>query len=74
MHLKLLQGEKVKSTVEIEVIGTPGFMQSVATRVKKRLTIGKKACRRVKERFLEHHMSRRNCSGSQGSFTEGSHK
>lgn len=74
-HLKLLQGEKVKSTVEIEVIGTPGFMQSVATHVKKRLTMGKKACGRVKERFLEYHMSsHRNCSGSQGSFTEGSHK
>ncbi|RHN71037.1 hypothetical protein MtrunA17_Chr3g0141911 [Medicago truncatula] len=69
------QGEKVKSTVEIEVIGTPGFMQSVATHVKKRLTMGKKACGRVKERFQEYHMSsHRNCSGSQGSFTEVSHK
>jgi len=69
-----LQGEKVKSTVEIEVIGTPGFMQSVATHVKKRLTMGKKACGRMKERFLEHHMSHRNCSGFQESFTEGRHK
>ncbi|KEH36196.1 hypothetical protein MTR_3g112270 [Medicago truncatula] len=69
------KGEKVKSTVEIEVIGTPGFMQSVATHVKKRLTMGKKACGRVKERFQEYHMSsHRNCSGSQGSFTEVSHK
>jgi len=69
-----LQGEKFKSTMEIEVIGTPSFMQSVATHVKKRLTMGKKACGRGKERFRERFLEHRNCSGSQGSFTEGRHK
>lgn len=34
-------------------------MVKIATHVERRLTMGKKGYERVKERFLEHHMSHR---------------
>ncbi|KAE8712654.1 Detected protein of confused Function [Hibiscus syriacus] len=61
-------------TTEIVVSGTTGFLHpagkegmmplannivKLATSVEKRLTMGKKGYERVKERFLEHHMSER---------------
>lgn len=60
--------------MEIVVNGTTGLLHpagkegvmplsnnivKLATNVEKRLTMGKKGYERVKERFLEHHMSER---------------
>lgn len=60
--------------MEIVVNGTTGFLHPIgkegvtplannivklATHVERRLTMGKKGYERVKERFLEHHMSHR---------------
>ena len=60
--------------MEIVVNGTTGWLQpagkegvtplaenivKLATHVERRLTMGKKGYKRVKEMFLEHHMSHR---------------
>lgn len=70
----IIQGTAVGGTMEIVVNGTTGLLHPVgkggvtslannivqlATNVEKRLTMGKKGYERVKERFLEHHMSER---------------
>ncbi|XWS25822.1 hypothetical protein CRYUN_Cryun27aG0100100 [Craigia yunnanensis] len=67
-------GTAAGGTMEIAVNGTTGLLHPVgkegvtplannivqlATNVEKRLTMGKKGYQRVKERFLEHHMSER---------------
>ncbi|MBA0745759.1 hypothetical protein Gogos_008322 [Gossypium gossypioides] len=67
-------GTAAGGTMEIVVNGTTGLLHPVgkegvmplsnnivklATNVEKRLTMGKKGYERVKERFLEHHMSER---------------
>ncbi|TKY75184.1 N-acetyl-alpha-D-glucosaminyl L-malate synthase [Spatholobus suberectus] len=67
-------GTAAGGTMEIVVNGTTGLLHPVgkegvtplaknivklATHVEKRLTMGKKGYERVKERFLEHHMSHR---------------
>ncbi|XP_020219112.1 uncharacterized protein LOC109802242 [Cajanus cajan] len=67
-------GTAAGGTMEIVVNGTTGLLHPVAkegviplaknivklaTHVEKRLTMGKKGYERVKERFLEHHMSQR---------------
>ncbi|XP_059461624.1 uncharacterized protein LOC132190606 [Corylus avellana] len=67
-------GTAAGGTLEIVVNGTTGFLHPVgkegvtplannivklATHVERRLTMGKKGYERVKERFLEHHMSQR---------------
>ncbi|KAI5402933.1 hypothetical protein KIW84_050504 [Lathyrus oleraceus] len=67
-------GTAAGGTVEIVVNGTTGLLHpankvgvtplahnivKLATHVEKRLTMGKKGYERVKERFLEHHMSQR---------------
>ncbi|KAJ0024232.1 hypothetical protein Pint_09019 [Pistacia integerrima] len=66
-------GTAAGGTMEIVVNGTTGFLHpagkgvtplannivKLATHVEKRLTMGKKGYERVKERFLEHHMSQR---------------
>ncbi|XVE69819.1 hypothetical protein DITRI_Ditri10aG0022400 [Diplodiscus trichospermus] len=67
-------GTAAGGTMEIVVNGTTGLLHPVgkegvtplannivqlATNVQKRLKIGKKGYERVKERFLEHHMSER---------------
>ncbi|CAJ2643021.1 unnamed protein product [Trifolium pratense] len=68
------QGTAAGGTVEIVENGTTGLLHPVgkvgvtplarnivtlATHVEKRLTMGKKGSERVKDRFLEHHMSER---------------
>ncbi|KAG5030606.1 hypothetical protein JHK85_014588 [Glycine max] len=68
------QGTAAGGTMEIVVNGTTGLLHPVgkegvtplaknivklASHVEKRLTMGKKGYERVKERFLEHHMSQR---------------
>ncbi|KAG6699313.1 hypothetical protein I3843_08G061700 [Carya illinoinensis] len=68
------QGTAAGGTMEIVVNGTTGLLHPVgkegvtplannivklATHVERRLTMGKKGYERVKERFLEHHMSHR---------------
>ncbi|KAL5144451.1 N-acetyl-alpha-D-glucosaminyl L-malate synthase [Glycine soja] len=67
-------GTAAGGTMEIVVNGTTGLLHPVgkegvtplaknivklASHVEKRLTMGKKGYERVKERFLEHHMSQR---------------
>lgn len=67
-------GTAAGGTMEIVVNGTTGFLHPVgkegvtplannivkmATHVERRLTMGKKGYERVKERFLEHHLSHR---------------
>ncbi|RDY11955.1 lpsB, partial [Mucuna pruriens] len=67
-------GTAAGGTMEIVVNGTTGLLHPIgkegvtplannivklATHVEKRLTMGKKGYGRVKERFLEHHMSQR---------------
>ncbi|KAK7352302.1 hypothetical protein VNO80_17722 [Phaseolus coccineus] len=67
-------GTAAGGTMEIVVNGTTGLLHpagkegvtplaknivKLATHVEKRLTMGKKGYERVKERFLEHHMSQR---------------
>ncbi|QCE16638.1 uncharacterized protein LOC114164382 [Vigna unguiculata] len=67
-------GTAAGGTMEIVVNGTTGLLHSIgkegvtplaknivklATHVEKRLTMGKKGYERVKERFMEHHMSQR---------------
>ncbi|GLT41103.1 hypothetical protein SLA2020_151930 [Shorea laevis] len=67
-------GTAAGGTMEIVVNGTTGLLHPIgkegvtplannivklATHVEKRLTMGKKGYERVKERFLEHHMSER---------------
>ncbi|GMI91286.1 hypothetical protein like AT1G75420 [Hibiscus trionum] len=67
-------GTAAGGTTEIVVNGTTGLLHpagkegvmplannivKLATNVEKRLTMGKKGYERVKERFLEHHMSER---------------
>lgn len=69
-----IQGTAAGGTMEIVVNGTTGFLHPVgkegvkplannivklATHIEKRLTMGKKGYERVKERFLEQHMSQR---------------
>ena len=68
------QGTAAGGTTEIVVNGTTGLLHNVgkegvkplannivklATNVERRLTMGKRGYERVKERFLEHHMSER---------------
>ncbi|BAT77737.1 hypothetical protein LR48_Vigan09g027000 [Vigna angularis] len=67
-------GTAAGGTMEIVVNGTTGLLHpagkegvtplaknivKLATHVEKRLTMGKKGYERVKERFMEHHMSQR---------------
>lgn len=67
-------GTAAGGTMEIVVNGTTGWLHQagkegvtplaenivkMATHVERRLTMGKKGYERVKERFLEHHMSQR---------------
>lgn len=74
VHYKYYQGTAAGGTMEIVVNGTTGLLHPVgkegvtplaenivklASHVEKRLTMGKKGYERVKERFLEHHMSQR---------------
>ncbi|ONH96951.1 hypothetical protein PRUPE_7G161700 [Prunus persica] len=68
------QGTAAGGTTEIVVNGTTGLLHPVgkegitplaknivklATHVERRLTMGKRGYKRVKERFLEHHMANR---------------
>lgn len=70
----LFQGTAAGGTTEIVVNGTTGLLHPVgkegitplaknivklATHVERRLTMGKRGYKRVKERFLEHHMANR---------------
>ena len=73
-HWQYYQGTAAGGTMEIVVNGTTGWLHpaakegvtplannivKLATHVERRLTMGKKGYERVKERFLEPHMSHR---------------
>lgn len=74
VNIVLYQGTAAGGTMEIVVNGTTGWLHQagkegvtplaenivkMATHVERRLTMGKKGYERVKERFMEHHMSQR---------------
>lgn len=74
LSFTIIQGTAAGGTMEIVVNGTTGLLHpagkegvtplannivKLATHVERRLTMGKKGYERVKDRFLEHHMSQR---------------
>jgi hypothetical protein len=74
VFIAIFQGTAAGGTMEIVVNGTTGLLHPIgkegviplannilklATHVERRLTMGKKGYERVKDVFLEHHMSQR---------------